>query len=372
MVTTTPDERPESESRVLPLVSDPGNRRMLVEWIDDHSAYQTVDLTEGVEEASFDVCILDKAAFQEHIEPLRAKKKATEPVLLPYLLLLPAADAELTDRDAGKLAHAVNREMIDELVTLPIKQAELRWRLAALLRLREQSLKLRTRERELQDKTEQLKALNRVVRHDIRNDMSVILGWAEAVQDHVTEEGEDALERVLKKSRHVIKVTETARAFVDSLSEEGMAELEPIALDERLEAELAAVRDSHPDANVRVSGDLPEVSVQANEMLSSVFRNLFENAVLHHDEETPTITVTCDEQAETVQIRIADNGPGIPHNRKQDIFGKGEQGLESPGTGIGLYLVHTLTEQFGGDVWIEDNDPKGAIFVVELPKDSSM
>ena len=50
------------------------------------------------------------------------------------------------------------------------------------------------------------------------------------------------------------------------------------------------------------------------------------------------------------------------------IFGKGSMGPESPGTGVGLYLVHMLVEQYGGEVWVQDNDPTGAVFVVELPK----
>jgi signal transduction histidine kinase len=222
--------------------------------------------------------------------------------------------------------------------------------------------------RQLEAKTEQLEALNRVVRHDIRNDMAVIVGWGETLYDHVDETGEDALDRVLQKSRHVIGITEVARDFVEALSDEGTAELEPISLPQILETELATVRDSYPDATFRVSGDIPHVSVQANEMLSSVFRNLFENAVKHNDEEIPEITVTCVERDGRVRVRIADNGPGIPNGQKERVFRKGEKGADSAGSGIGLYLVYMLTEQFGGDVWVEDNDPKGAIFVVELSK----
>jgi signal transduction histidine kinase len=225
-----------------------------------------------------------------------------------------------------------------------------------------------TYRQQLEEKTEQLEALNRVVRHDIRNDMAVILAWSEELRSHVTEDGTDALDRVLRKSRHVIELTDVAREFVESLSGEGAPELEPVSLTAILDAELATVRDSHPGATFRVSGDIPQVSVHANEMLSSVFRNLFENAVQHNDEETPEITVTCEEDTATVRIRIADNGPGIPDSQKEQIFGKGEKGLDSPGTGIGLYLVHTLTTQFGGVVSIEDNEPKGSVFVVELPK----
>jgi len=50
------------------------------------------------------------------------------------------------------------------------------------------------------------------------------------------------------------------------------------------------------------------------------------------------------------------------------VFGRGKKGLESPGSGLGLYLVDNLVETYGGRVWIEDNEPKGAIFCVELQR----
>ncbi|QKY18889.1 ATP-binding protein [Halolamina sp. CBA1230] len=224
-----------------------------------------------------------------------------------------------------------------------------------------------TYRRRLEEKTEQLEALNRVVRHDIRNDMTVVRGWAETLSPHVDEAGQDALERVLRKSEHVIELTETAREFAESLSGEAI-EPRPTELRRHLETELEAVQGTFPDAEFRVDGEVLAVSVLANEMLASTFRNLLENAVRHNDSETPEITVDTAETDDTVRVRIADNGPGIPDEQKERVFGRGEKGLDSPGSGIGLYLVHTLTDQFGGDVWIEDNDPRGAVFVVELVK----
>jgi len=222
--------------------------------------------------------------------------------------------------------------------------------------------------RRLEEKTEQLEALNRVVRHDIRNDMAVIRGWAETLPPHVDDSGQEALDRVLRKSEHVIELTETAREFVESLSGEQTPDPGATDLRRHLETELESVRETHPDAEFRVDGDIPTVSVLGNEMLSSVFRNLLENAVRHNDTDSPEVTVEAIEDADTVQVRVADNGPGVPDDQKGRIFGKGEKGLDSPGSGIGLYLVHTLTEQFGGDVRVEDNDPRGAVFVVELLK----
>jgi len=101
-------------------------------------------------------------------------------------------------------------------------------------------------------------------------------------------------------------------------------------------------------------------------MLASVFRNLLNNAVQHNDTDAPEVTVTCEETDDRIRVRVADNGPGVPDAEKDEIFGKGEKGLDSAGSGIGLYLVSVLTRQFGGDVWVEDNEPRGAVFVVEL------
>jgi signal transduction histidine kinase len=133
------------------------------------------------------------------------------------------------------------------------------------------------------------------------------------------------------------------------------------------------LRDSIEDARgefqdaVLSIEEIPEVRVQGNDLLEAVFRNLLHNAVVHNDKQTPTVQISTTVVDETLRIRVADNGPGIPDDQKEMIFGKGETGLESPGTGIGLYLVQTLVEQYGGAVWVEDSEPEGAEFVVELP-----
>jgi PAS domain S-box-containing protein len=123
---------------------------MLVSWIDEHPEYDLVDIEQDIDEATFDLAILDKGALGEHVETLRDKKTAAAPVLLPYLLLVPGTDSGIIETDAGQLADNVLTETVDELVSTPIQQAELEWRLTALLRLRNQSLTLRSREEELE------------------------------------------------------------------------------------------------------------------------------------------------------------------------------------------------------------------------------
>ncbi len=227
---------------------------------------------------------------------------------------------------------------------------------------------LRSRERELELITDQLEVLNRVVRHDIRNDMAVVIGWLETIEDEVeTDSGQEAIDRVMRASKHVVDLTETVRDLVNVVTGDGSAETEPIALEPLLQNEVAIARESYPEADFEMPADLPDTTVIGNELLGSVLRNLLNNAVQHNDSETPQVQLAVAEGPETVRISVADNGPGVPEDQKWGIFGKGEKGLESSSTGIGLYLVETLVTQLDGDVWVEDNDPEGAVFVVELP-----
>ena len=215
-------------------------------------------------------------------------------------------------------------------------------------------------------KTEQLEALNRVVRHDIRNDMNVVYGWAEELERHVDAAGAEAVDRILTASRHVIELTEVAREFVESVGGEEPIDLKPIDLRRYLRNEIETQRDTYPETEFTVVDELPSVSVRANEMLSSVFRNLLVNAVEHNDSASRTVRVCASVGKESVEVRIADDGPGIADRVKDEVFAKGMKGLEG-GTGIGLYLVDTLVDSYDGDVWVVDNEPNGSVFVVELP-----
>jgi PAS domain S-box-containing protein len=221
-------------------------------------------------------------------------------------------------------------------------------------------------EAELEALTEELETLNRVIRHDIRNDMAIVLGWAEMLAGHVDEEGQAYLEKILRSGNHVVETTKTARTVVDAVTGDATVGVGSTSLRSVLRSEIDLRRESFPDAEFDVTTEIPDVTVRANDMLSSVFRNLLNNAVQHSDADTPYVEVSCTVDGETVTVSIGDNGPGISEDRREAVFGKGEKGLESPGTGLGLYLVRTLVDEFGGDVWVGEHETGGAEFKVEL------
>ncbi|MES3518419.1 MAG: PAS domain S-box protein [Natronomonas sp.] len=138
-----------SPARILPLLSGEGNQRLLFEWIQNQDHYTLVEPDQPLGTAEFDCCILDAERLEEHAEKLRHRKREVEPILLPCLLLLPEEDLSVIDVDRGEIADSVVFEAVDEVVSMPIKKAELEWRTEALLRLRSQSLNLDRRRREL-------------------------------------------------------------------------------------------------------------------------------------------------------------------------------------------------------------------------------
>ncbi len=218
----------------------------------------------------------------------------------------------------------------------------------------------------LEEQNERLELLNRIVRHDIRNDMQLVQGMADLLDDISAEAGEPHLETIRTRTEHVIELTDLMGELMDALVAESGDDLEPTNLSFVLDREVREASGSYPNATIRTRGNVPLVEVTANDMLRSVFRNLLNNAVQHHDGDEPTVEVSAEVDDEWVLVQIADDGPGIDPDRREAVFGKGEKGLESEGTGLGLYLVYTLVDHYGGAVWIEDNEPRGSVFNVRL------
>ncbi|MFD1588889.1 PAS domain S-box protein [Halorientalis brevis] len=243
-------------------------------------------------------------------------------------------------------------------------------------------------ERRLKTQRDNLEVLNQVVRHDIRNDLQLVLSYVELLRDLVDDEGRSHVETALESARNAVGLTKTARDLAEVMLQ-AETEPSPVPLRPALESQLETIRSTYDDVAITVADPIPAVRVRATEMLDSVFRNILKNAVQHNDAPTAEISVRVTADDDTVVVRIADNGPGVPDDRKTEIFGKGKKGLESDGTGIGLYLVHTLVDTYGGDVWVEDRTtqecetnqsatasnaqssdgpPEGAVFAVKLQR----
>lgn len=194
--------------------------------------------------------------------------------------------------------------------------------------------------------------VNDLIRHDLRNDLTVISGYADLLEgdeaDVISEKSEEALTRI-----------EVSKAIAETLVNEREEETVDLS---GITADVAEKIDDAYD--VTVTTDLPEhAPVEANIGVRSVVDNLLENAAKHNTAEDPRADVTIDCEDDIVRLAVRDNGPGIPEEQKAGLFEA--RTAEARG---GLALAKTLIERYGGRIRFEDGDTEGANFIVELPR----
>ena len=113
--------------------------------------------------------------------------------------------------------------------------------------------------------------------------------------------------------------------------------------------------------NVSVNGQ-----VLADEALISVIENIAKNAKMHG--ETNKIDVVTAKEKNFIHMVLADGGKGIPDNIKNKLFIEGFRYGKTGNSGLGLYIAKKTVERYGGQISVSDNQPKGAKFVITLPK----
>jgi PAS domain S-box-containing protein len=230
-------------------------------------------------------------------------------------------------------------------------------------------------QRELADSREALGFLNHMLRHNVLNAMQVVLANLDTLQsdlDETTDRSESAdVDAIQRRSEDVVSLVNRVKRFSDAMCRDRV--MECISLTTVLRDATETVQETHPHATI--IADIPDsVSVLADPLLSDVFENLLDNAVIHNDTDTPEVDVSVDVD-ETVRVQVTDDGPGVSDDVKQFVFSRGHSGHQTTGAGFGLYIVETLVERYDGTVWVDDNHPKGAVFTVELeraPTDSGL
>lgn len=98
----------------------------------------------------------------------------------------------------------------------------------------------------------------------------------------------------------------------------------------------------------------------------TIIEERLEHAVIHSDQNEPAVFVQLDTEGEMVEIRIADDGPGIPDMDRHVLTEDEEPTALSHGSGLGLWLVHVLVEQSHGNLEVHKNDPRGTVISIRL------
>lgn len=217
---------------------------------------------------------------------------------------------------------------------------------------------------------QQLDVLNRILRHNVRNTMTIITGRISVLQEKIDDKAlRSQLQPIEERATRLIEFSEevnTTRRILDrTIEPDTSRHLEEMFSE--LEHEFT---ETYPKAEIIVTTP-GGISVRSDDRLAEAIREAVENAVVHNDSPTPEVTVTAErsqrsEKGNMVDIVVADNGPGIP-DEERAVIESGEETQLNHGTGVGLSLVHWIARSLGGEVQISENEPRGTRLTLCIP-----
>jgi len=215
------------------------------------------------------------------------------------------------------------------------------------------------------ERDRQLQLLEQWLRHNIRNESTVIHGMAESIEQGLADDVTDAARRIREHTSRLVKQANHERAVITLLSEPP----EPVVVDltSTVRERLETARDSHPDADIDMRAT-DGVSALAVPEVGDAVDELVENAVVHSDTDTPIVRVDVahDDRGRPI-VRVADTGPGIPERERRPLLADHEITQLDHGNGLGLLFVGWVARLSGGTVQFTENDPRGSVVTLTLP-----
>ncbi|MDB2238766.1 ATP-binding protein [Halorubrum ezzemoulense] len=216
---------------------------------------------------------------------------------------------------------------------------------------------------------QRLSVLNRVLRHNARNKLDVILAHADHVEDdtHRTaiQNSASELASVSRKAR------EAEAVMTDSVSAPSTVDIAAVA------HEVAATaRDDYPDSSISVTAPERLQLTSYRTVVRRLMTELVENAIVHSDDPA-RVDIEVETTADDIpQLRIADNGPGIP-DRERDLLTESSETQLEHGLGVGLWFVNWAVSQLGAELEFQSTGTTGTTVVVRfyrnresMPQDS--
>jgi len=208
-------------------------------------------------------------------------------------------------------------------------------------------------EQSLLDTNDAIRLINKTMRHDLMNELTVTGGGLELYRMKGSERALGLAENAVERAIKLIQNMKTLESGLLSGRSFRVYDVREVA---------AKVLGTF-DLPSTIEG--PPALVEADEALPSVLENLVRNAVVHGGTERLKVQITTGE--EECVVSVIDWGTGIPEEVRSRIFEEGFKHGSSGGTGLGLYIVWKVMRRYGGSVSMRDNQPQGAVFDLTFP-----
>ena len=212
-----------------------------------------------------------------------------------------------------------------------------------------------------------LEVMQRVMRHNMRNDLTKVRGWTELMAEETDADKRaeqfEVIERILDKWRAMTEKMKQIRSVLGS-RQGREAKRDVGAL---VEAAVAPVREEY--AGATVATDVPDDGLPVPVELLDAVRELVENAAKASTEAAIEVTVDRSVDGWT-EVLVRDDGPGMP-DMEASVLETGEESQLNHGQGLGLWMVRMIVTQAGGDASVESTSD-GTEVCLRLPERQTM
>ncbi|HEU4746860.1 MAG TPA: sensor histidine kinase, partial [Gemmatimonadaceae bacterium] len=235
-------------------------------------------------------------------------------------------------------------------------------------------------DKQVAEREERLRGVNRVISHEIKNRIGAVLGASTILNDvDDLEPGKRAeLLDVISRNAREMRNTVDNVVVLARTENEDSRQHRNVRLPEAVKEAVRQVREAAQAANieVKVRSDIPDIEVSAA-VIELCVKNYLSNAIKYCDpdqhESVVEISGAVEEEEpgeREIIVRVCDNGLGVPSDKREHLFERffrAHEGMpEVEGTGLGLSIVRETVESQGGRAWAE-HPAKGTVFAIALP-----
>ena len=215
----------------------------------------------------------------------------------------------------------------------------------------------------------QLVVMDNLLRHNLRNDLNIVLGKVEELEAEVPESGEHTAV-IRRVGESLLNTAEKEREVIELITDQ--RETDPIDLRSVVEEAVETVRERHPEGSIAVE-ELDAVVVDGRCELRSAVIELLENPFQHSDDGAPAVTVGLRRTEAGAELVVEDDLPPIPAVEVDVLTGDHDMSQVYHSSGLGFWLVYWSVELSNGDIAVDTDTAgggRGNRVTVSLPRAS--
>jgi signal transduction histidine kinase len=205
---------------------------------------------------------------------------------------------------------------------------------------------------EREHQRQRLEVLNRVLRHNLRNGMAVVMGQAQTLEERLDGPEARMVEAIHGRSERLVDLGEKARTIEQMLESDRRELVDAV---DAVDASIRRARRAYSDCSFSVHAPESALVSTDGRVLSKVLDSIVENAAEHNTSAAPRVSVEVVAGDGEVAIAVSDNGPGIPAY-ELDAISAGRETPLSHGSGLGLWLAVWGARTLDADLSFDTGD----------------